>query len=159
MYLLVCDGYPGSYCPFGVCLSPGPGEPDAHCWAEATHAAERFPRHLKWLLLASTSSPLPPHSHVCFLPRRSLSHADSCLVSFCCCICFFPLSSFVSTPPPPLSHNVAGWQKGTLSFPFLHIFNLITFWLQSITFPAVTLGIVFKFDHKVGLLRSFWKRI
>lgn len=62
-------------------------------------------------------------------------------------------------PPPPLSHNVAGWQKGTLSFPFLHIFNLITFWLQSITFPAVTLGIVFKFDHKVGLLRSFWKRI
>lgn len=36
----------------------GSGEPDAHCWAEATHAAEGFPRHLK--CPQSTSIPPPP---------------------------------------------------------------------------------------------------
>lgn len=59
-----------------VCHGAGSGESDAHRWAEATHAAEGFPRHLK--RLQSTSIPSFRPALFPAFPSCPLTSAPSC---------------------------------------------------------------------------------
>lgn len=142
-----------------VFILTGLGESDAHCWAEATHAAEGFSRHLK-------------------LRRYCKAPASSLLVS---CRCFLPwsrLSAVILIPPsasvhspiglfPSLpsfhSRNAAGSQNGTIvsALPLL-MFTSITCFAFT---PSRSLWLhvqVFRSDHRGHSLRfghvAFWKR-
>lgn len=70
----------------------GSGESDAHCWAEATHAAEGFPRHLKRLQSTSIPSFLPALFPA--FPSCPLTSAPSC---------YHPSVHSYRHPPPRLS--------------------------------------------------------
>lgn len=100
----------------------GSGEPDAHCWAEATHAAEGFPRHLEHLQSTSFPSFLPPP-----LPPRSCSptfapHPHPCCHSSVHSYCSASLSSLICLPlsvlSPSHSHYAAESQNGTAVIPW-----------------------------------------
>lgn len=121
------------YCLF---VFTGSGESDAYCWAEATHAAEGFPRHLKLhrdCKAPASPSFLPP----CLPPllpsmtTPQCSHTDS---SFWRSL----IASFFSPPLIPIM--LQGHRMARLYLPFLlssspHLHVLA----QSITFTVVTL--------------------
>lgn len=125
----------------------GFGESDAHCWTEATHAAEGFPRHLK-LCHNCKAVYFNVVTTYCFAASSSLL-----LVSYSCFLHDYPLVQsywfliclFLSVFPSSQSQNAAGSQNGTIvsALPLLILTSFTHFWLHSITFTVVTHVAVF----------------
>lgn len=111
--------------------------------------------HDTWSDCNSPASPsLCPLPHL--LPSTTVS--QPCWLScYALRFAFFPLPPLCLTLS--LDIMLQGDRNAPLSLPFLHLFILVLFWIESISFPAVKLVIVLKFDYRVGLLRSFWKSI
>lgn len=138
-------------------LYTGSGESDAHCWAEATHAAEGFPRHLK--LHRDCKAPASPAflpsflaSYLCFLTWPSLDAVilTSPFASLHLLICFF-----LSVSPFSHSYNAAGSQNGTIVSPLtLPVLTSFThFGSRALHSRWLHLLQLFRSDHKGQILR------